>query len=163
MKPFIRIAVSQFPVSGNIDRNRRYLQKHMREAAVKQAHIIHFPETSLPGYGPAHFQSFSGYNWNLLRQYEQEISKLAIEHNLWVIFGSMHKKENELPRNCLHVLSNNGMWISASNSSTRYSPLSSCIVRPDGTMVRYRRHKPEIIIDDFPLAELGWTYDNRFI
>ncbi len=55
----------------------------------------------------------------------------------------------------------NQMWISASNSSKRYSPLSACIVRPDGSMVRSRRNVAGIVIEDYPKAELGWTYDNR--
>ncbi len=53
------------------------------------------------------------------------------------------------------------MWIAASNSSTRYSPLASSIVRPDGSMKRAKRHITSLVIDDYPIAELGWTYDNR--
>jgi hypothetical protein len=54
-----------------------------------------------------------------------------------------------------------GFWIAASNSSQPYCPLSACLVRPDGSMVRSRRHLTGIVVDDFPSAELGWTYDNR--
>jgi predicted amidohydrolase len=53
----------------------------------------------------------------------------------------------------------NGMWISASNSSRRYSPLAACIVRPDGSTVRARRNVAGIAMDRYPAADLGWTYD----
>jgi len=55
----------------------------------------------------------------------------------------------------------NRVWIAASNSSKRYSPLAACIVRPDGSMIRSRPHVPGLAIDDYPNATLGWTYDNR--
>ncbi|MEO2168990.1 MAG: hydantoinase B/oxoprolinase family protein, partial [bacterium] len=37
------------------------------------------------------------------------------------------------------------------------------VVIPDGSMLRAKRHATGIVVDDFPLAELGWTYDNRSI
>jgi len=55
----------------------------------------------------------------------------------------------------------NRMWIAASNSSRRYSPLAACIVRPDGSLVRSKRNVTALAIDDYPQAELGWTYDSR--
>jgi hypothetical protein len=53
------------------------------------------------------------------------------------------------------------MWIAASNSSKAYSPPVASIVRPDGRAVRAIRHRTALVTDDFPNAELGWTYDNR--
>lgn len=55
----------------------------------------------------------------------------------------------------------NQMWISASNSSEPFSPLAASIVRPDGTMVRARRHVAGFITDTYGGHCLGWTYDNR--
>ncbi len=88
-----------------------------------------------------------------------------------VLFHSFHNAGNthatsikELMHSLLIVrAADYQMWISASNSSTRYSPLSARIVRPDGTLVRRQRHDTGIVIDDYPLAELGWTYDNSSI
>lgn len=57
----------------------------------------------------------------------------------------------------------NQMWISAANSSERHSPLAACVVRPDGSMIRTKRNKAGLAVDDFPRAVLGWTYDNRRI
>ena len=202
------------------------------------------------------FKSFKNYNWDSLDHHTQKICKLSLSLNLWVVLGLMRKIENGLPRNCIQVISNEGliagfydkqrlyktekgyyspgnkpfvievngfkcgflicydncfpelyevyrnmgvgllfhsfynagrgkakatsdkdifianlivramdnqMWISASNSSKRYSPLSACVVRPDGTMIRSRRNVAGIVIEDYPIAELGWTYNNREI
>lgn len=57
----------------------------------------------------------------------------------------------------------NGIWIAASDFSTRYSPLAACIVRPDGSMARARWHVAGLRVDNYPVTELGWTYDNRQI
>jgi len=40
----------------------------------------------------------------------------------------------------------NRCWIVASNSCESYSPLPASIVRPDGSSVRARRHKPGIVV-----------------
>lgn len=254
MTSLLRIAASQFPVSGNIARNARYIQTQMQEAAANGVHVIHFPETSLSGYAPTHIESFTDYAWDRLADHTQTVCTLAKSLNLWVVLGAIRQIDGQLPRNCVHVISNTGvivgsydkqrlyrqekdyystgheplvvqindvtcgflicydncyptlyevyrdkgvellfhsfhnagnrhatsirdlmrailitrsadhqMWISASNSSTRYSPLSACIVRPDGSMVRSRRHVAGIVIEDYPAVELGWTYDNRTI
>jgi len=254
MKPFLRIAASQFPVSGDIIRNGRFIQAQMEEASGKGVQVIQFPETSLPGYGPKHFKSFQSYEWDILDHHTRKICDLARSLDLWVVLGSMRQVKRQSPKNCIHVISNAGevvgsydkqrlynwekeyyspgneplvieingfkcgflicydncfpelydvyrdmevgllfhsfhnagnrgvtsikdlmlanlivraadnqMWISASNSSKRYSPLSACIVRPDGSMVRSRRNVAGMVIDDYPKAELGWIYDNRKI
>jgi predicted amidohydrolase len=63
--------------------------------------------------------------------------------------------------NLLVRAADNQMWIAASNCSKRYSPLSACIVRPDGTSIRARRHVTSLVLDDYPNHSLGWTYNNR--
>jgi predicted amidohydrolase len=55
----------------------------------------------------------------------------------------------------------NQLWISASNSSARYSFSTACMARPDGSVRCSRRHVNGILLHDFPDTELGWTYDNR--
>ncbi|MFL6230006.1 MAG: carbon-nitrogen hydrolase family protein [Pyrinomonadaceae bacterium] len=55
----------------------------------------------------------------------------------------------------------NQMWISDSNSSSRYSFSTACVARPDGSVRSSRRHTAGILLHDFPDTELGWTYDNR--
>ncbi len=248
----LRIAAAQFPVSGNITRNRKYILAQMEEAARRGVEAILFPETALAGYGPKHISSFKGYDWQRLAEVTNEIRAAARRLSLWVILGSMREGGGAHPYNCLQVISNDGeiagvydkrriykterefytsgekplvieigghrcgflicfdncypelyeeyraagvgllfhacfnagnsqstkikdlgganlmvraadhrMWIAASNSSARFSPLAACITRPDGSMIRTKRHVTSIAIDDYPLAELGWTYDNR--
>lgn len=254
MKSLLRIAASQFPVSGSVARNARYIETQMKEASKAKVQVIHFPEGALSGYGHKHFESIESYEWDVLANHTQRICELASSLNLWTVFGSMRQIERELPRNCLHVVSNRGviagtydkqrltrgekeryspgsgplvieingvkcgflicydncfpelydtyrnmevgllfqsfynagnshannikdlapathivraadnqMWISSSNSSERYSPILACIVRPDGSMVRAKRHVTGITIDNYPEAKLGWTYNNRIV
>jgi predicted amidohydrolase len=254
MKPPLRIACAQFPVSGGLARNAGYIAKQMQPAAAERAQLIRFPETALCGYGPSHLDTIENYPWQELDSQMKAICELAASLDLWVVVGSMRQVPGEFPRNCLQVISSSGalagayekqrlygrerefyiqgtaplvleihgyrcgflicydhcfpelyetyrdlgvellfhsfynaenraatsiadlmhanlivraadnqMWIAASNSSARYSPLPACIVRPDGSMLRAKRHATGIVVDDFPLAELGWTYDNRSI
>lgn len=50
MKPYLRIAASQFPVSHDMAKNFGYIEKLIGEATVSDVDVIHFPETALPGY-----------------------------------------------------------------------------------------------------------------
>lgn len=54
----------------------------------------------------------------------------------------------------------NQIWISASNSSKPYSPCPATVARPDGSANKAIRHRTTLIFEDYPKAELGWTYDN---
>jgi predicted amidohydrolase len=252
MNDLLRIAAAQFPVSPDLLRNARYIQRQMEEAAQKGAHVIQFPEAALPGYAPTHHSSLAEFPWDDLEAQTRIICELASVLHLWVILGSMRYIETQAPRNCVQIISSKGqlegvydkqrlygrekkffsvgaepciveingfkcgflicydncypelydayrrsgvglifhsfhnagneratsikdlmlanlivraadnrMWICASNSSKRYSPLSACIVRPDGSMVRCRRNLAGLVLDDYPRAHLDWTYDNR--
>jgi hypothetical protein len=61
MNRSLRIAAAQFPVSGDITRNARYIHAQIKQAAKQRAHVIHFPETALSGYAPQHFSSLADY------------------------------------------------------------------------------------------------------
>jgi len=254
MKTSMRVATAQFPVSGNAARNFKYIRQQMIQAVAQNAHIVLFPETALPGYGPKHMNALEDYDWLTLQSYTEHICELAQHYSLWVVLGSMRREIDELPLNCLHVISNTGalvdtygkrmlydkekaiyspgfsplivdiyghrcgflicydncfpelyeeyrdegvglifhafhnagndhatdiaklmranlrvraadnqMSIAASNSSSRYSALAACVVRPDGYIVATKRHRASIAIDTFPAPDLGWTYDNRSI
>lgn len=254
MKTSIKVAAAQFPVSADRAQNFSYICQQIKQAAGHGADVVLFPETALPGYGPKHIDALDGYDWPELHSHTEEICDLADQYDLWIILGSMRKEIDELPLNCLHVISNTGtlvgtygkrrlyekertvyspgfsplvvdihghkcgflicydncfpelyeeyrregvgllfhafynasndhasdiaklmqanllvraadnqMSIVASNSSSPYSPLAACIVRPDGSEVTTKRHVASIAIDDYPVAELGWTYDNRSI
>jgi deaminated glutathione amidase len=77
--------------------------------------------------------------------------------------GSRHGKNslNELMEAQLKTrAADNQMYISASNSSARYSRMPSGVVSPDGKFIHLKRHKPGVLIYDYPDKVLGWTYDN---
>ena len=48
----LKIAVCQFPVSGDLKSNSEYIKKFIKEAALNKADIIQFPEAALTGYPP---------------------------------------------------------------------------------------------------------------
>ncbi len=54
----------------------------------------------------------------------------------------------------------NQMYISASNSSSWYSRMPSGVASPDGKFTHLKRHKPGVLIYDYPEEYLGWIYDN---
>jgi predicted amidohydrolase len=106
MTPMLRLAVSQFPVTGDIAANALYITQHMRKAAHAQAHVVHFPEAALSGYARADFASFHGYDWHALAQYTHQICALAAALGLWVVLGSARTlAPQHKPRNCLQVIS----------------------------------------------------------
>jgi predicted amidohydrolase len=87
-----------------------------------------------------------------------------------LLFHSYYNAKNEGGENSLDALilaqlrtraADNGMWISASNSSARHSRLAACIARPDGSVLSTRRHVCGLVTHDLPDTQLGWTYDNR--
>ena len=105
----LKVAATQFPVSGDIKENAGYIKKFMREAASNGADIIQFPEAALSGYPPVDVSSFQNYNWDLLRSETNEIMNMAKELSIWVVLGSAHYiNENEKPLNCLYLISNEG-------------------------------------------------------
>ena len=91
------------------------------------------------------------------------------DRNVKVLFlsygnaGSRHGKNslNELMEAQLKTrAADNQMYISASNSSAKYSRMPSGVVSPDGKFIHLKRHKPGVLIYDYPEKILGWTYDN---
>ena len=104
----LRISTSQFPVTGDIKQNAKYLSRHIQLAASQSANAILFPEGALSGYG-RHTMSFSGYDWGQLRRSTQTIVELARECKIWVLLGSAHFLSSTAPpTNCLYIISPTG-------------------------------------------------------
>jgi len=245
----LKIAISQFPVSTQISKNKKYILKQMTMASNGGADIIHFPETALSGYEADMYN----ITWKELNEALNEVKQFANKLNLYVILGLHHKASQQKPYNCLYVISSNGqiigkyiknhlykseskrfqtgsnfliqkikgvkcgflicydscfpkmfeyyreqgvellflslynaksrngknsldylakaqiatraadnqMYISTSNSSARYSRLPASFAMPDGAVQSFSRHKTGILLCNYPVANLGWTYDNR--
>lgn len=123
------------------------------------------------GHGPT-VVDVDGHRCGLLICYDNCFPELYREYRqagVGLLFLSLYNAGrsrasclNDLMRaNLIVRAADHGFWISASNSSQRHSPLPASIVRPDGAMVQARRHVSGLVFDDYPVAALGWTYDNR--
>ena len=124
-----------------------------------------------PGSTPCVVE-INGYKCGFLICYENCFPELYEEYRdlgVGLVFHSFYnaakRKATSIKDLMLATLrvraADNQMWISASNSSKRYSPLSACIVRPDGSLVRVRRNVAGLVIDSYPSEELGWKYFNQ--
>jgi predicted amidohydrolase len=105
----LKIATCQFAVSGSIKRNANRIRSFLPRARKARADIVHFPECALSGYAGRDFETFDGFNWQLLRGETKKIMVLAKKLRLWVALGSTHKlTANKRPHNCLYLIDPNG-------------------------------------------------------
>jgi predicted amidohydrolase len=105
----LSIASCQFPVSGTITENAKYIQRQIRTAKIRGAEVVHFPECALSGYGGADFDSYDDFDWDQLKTSTKEISDLTKELNIWTLLGSTHPlSEGNKPHNSLYVINPNG-------------------------------------------------------
>jgi deaminated glutathione amidase len=87
----LKIAISQFPVSVNIDRNLRYIIKHTKKAAKLKADVIHFPELSLTGYET----KIDHIDWSQLIKSIKELKDLAKNFKIYIVLGLHQKSPNK--------------------------------------------------------------------
>ena len=64
----IKIATCQFSVCESVGQNSKYIQKFLQRAKKLDAQIVHLSECALSGYAGQDFDSFEGYNWQLLTE-----------------------------------------------------------------------------------------------
>jgi len=84
----------------------------MRKAKDGDADIVHFSECALSGYAGTDFETFDGYDWQLLRQETQKVMTLAAELKIWVVLGSSHRlTEPNKPHNSLYLISPDGIIV----------------------------------------------------
>ncbi len=108
-KSVLQIATAQFPVSGDITRNTKYVREQVVKAAEMDADVLHFSETALSGYAGVDVETWKGYDWERLRDETAGICALAREHKLWIILGSSHRLSGKrLPHNSLYVIDPRG-------------------------------------------------------
>lgn len=105
----LRIASCQFPVTGDIRKNARYVRRYMNAAAEKGAQLLHTSETCLSGYVNSDFPNFDDFDWALLRAETSRIRELAVELGIWVVLGSTHYLDEKTPpTNCLYLIDPKG-------------------------------------------------------
>ncbi len=122
-----------------------------------------------PGTGPL-VVDINGHKCGFLICYDNcfpELYHAYRERKVRVLFHSFYNAGNSKASSIANLMSgiliaraaDNQMWIAASNSSRRYSPLRASVTRPDGSVVKAQR-STGLVIDEYPTAQLGWTYDN---
>jgi len=105
----LRVATCQFAVGRDILRNARQIYEFLQKASKAGADIVHFSECALSGYVGTDFPSFTGFNWDLLREETERIMSLAGKFSLWVVLGSTHRlTEPNRPHNSLYLISPKG-------------------------------------------------------
>lgn len=105
----LRVATCQFPVSGDVRWNTRYVLRQMRSAKDRGAQVAHFPECALSGYAGPDLPSYDGFDWVLLRESAERVLDLAGELGLWVVVGSAHPLSGgHKPHNSLYVVDDRG-------------------------------------------------------
>ena len=105
----LMVATCQFPVSGDIAENGEWVRRQMREAAERNADIVHFSECALCGYAGKEVESYDNFDWDTLRAETDTIMALANELGVWVVLGSVHQlSEGHKPHNSLYVISPEG-------------------------------------------------------
>ena len=81
----------------------------MRAAEEEEADIVHFSECALSGYAGVDFESFQGYDWELLRSETEKVLTLAGKLGIWVVLGSSHRlTEPNKPHNSLYLIDPEG-------------------------------------------------------
>lgn len=105
----ITIASSQFPISANINENYAWIKKHIIEAKLKGADIVHFAECALTGYPEVDLKTMDGFNWKGMYEKTDSVVSLARQLKIWVILGSIHRlSEGVKPHNSLYVINSEG-------------------------------------------------------
>jgi len=108
----LKVATCQFPVSADIEQNASWMTRQMHEAARLDARVAHFPEGALSGYAGTDFETFTGYDWDVLGRASERVREQAGELGIWVVAGSAHRfSEVSRPHNSLYVISDGGQII----------------------------------------------------
>jgi predicted amidohydrolase len=105
-------ATCQFPVVGEIRKNRDRMVRMMRDARAAGAHVAHFCECSLGGYAGKEFASFDGYDWDLHRACVRDILHAAGKIGIWAIVGGNHRLIGaHKPHNSLYIVNSRGRLV----------------------------------------------------
>ncbi|MEM7232828.1 MAG: nitrilase-related carbon-nitrogen hydrolase [Planctomycetota bacterium] len=100
------LATCQFPVSGDVRANSKWIQKQMREAKDRGADVVHFSEAALGGYpGVDYDPKAQKLDWSVLDAEFRAVRGLAKKLKLWVVLGSDHRlSAGNKPHNSLYVI-----------------------------------------------------------
>lgn len=132
----LTVATCQFPVDSDIRNNLAFISRQMKSAKKNGAKVAHFSEACLSGYAGIEFDSFAGFDWDLLTQSTRKIMALAKELRLWVILGSAHRLSGKhKPYNCLYIINDRGELVD------RYDKMF-CTGEPSGRTGDLKHYTP---------------------
>jgi len=105
----IRVATCQFSVEPEIAANRRRILRQIKQAAERNADVVHFPECALSGYAGADMPGTDHIDWDELVAATKEIQEAANDHTCWVLLGSTHRLTGKRkPHNSVYVINPRG-------------------------------------------------------
>ena len=102
----VKIALASPPFPENLDNGLTWVEKMAKEAAEKQAEIICFPESFLPGYPGMGYPAADRTNESLQRALAS-VCKIAAEHTIAIIIPMDWYISNQLV-NLAYVVSGKG-------------------------------------------------------
>jgi predicted amidohydrolase len=131
----IVVATSYLPVSADIRRNLAYIIKHMCEARRRGADVVHFPEACLSGYAGVDFDSYEGFDWQLLEASAEQVLEEARALGLWVVLGTTYRLSGRnKPHNSLYIINDEGKIFSRYDKMFCAGPVSES----SGDLAHYR-------------------------
>lgn len=105
----LRVATCQFSVEGDIEHNRRWIIKQIRQAADKGAQVAHFSECALSGYAGVDIPHSNLIDWDRLTAATDEIQQAASQQKITVLLGSTHRLTGaHKPHNSVYVIDPKG-------------------------------------------------------
>ena len=108
----LNIATCQFPVDRSTQKNLGYVERQLKSAKARGAHVVHFSEACLSGYAGVEFESFARFDWDQLLDATDKVIQLAKRLRLWAILGSSHRLTGRhKPHNSLYIINPRGQII----------------------------------------------------
>ncbi|MBR0408621.1 MAG: carbon-nitrogen hydrolase family protein [Clostridia bacterium] len=89
----MKIGAYQFPVSGNMEENASHIESAIHQAHNAGIQLLVFPECAMTGYPPHCIKSSSDVDFDLLDRMFQRVQALSVQDSMYIILGSITKKE----------------------------------------------------------------------
>jgi predicted amidohydrolase len=105
----LRVATCQFSVEADIASNRRWILRHIEQAASAGADLAHFSECALSGYAGVDIPDAGAIDWERLQAATRDVQEAARTHKVWVLLGSTHRlSAANKPHNSVYVINSRG-------------------------------------------------------
>ena len=104
----VRVASVQMPIEGSVQQNLSRIKRAVKEAKQADAKVVLFPETALSGFFE---EDVNNLDWEELEKAMEEITALAREHDIYIIYGTVTRSSYDRPYNSALVINPNGECI----------------------------------------------------